>query len=306
MIQRRPAFSLVELLVVIAIIAVLVALLVPAVQKVRESAARMQCQNNLKQLALAVHSYHNTRNRLPHNFLDAALGYGPHHKNWSWLARILPWLEQPNLYRNLDIDNKTLYQSRAYAVARVETFLCPSDTAATQGPRSDAADLGMWNPPDMDAGQTNYKGVAGGNWDWGDPQWHHPGANGTGDGIDNGDGMFFRSDYRYPKSFTAITDGLSNTFMIGEDVPQKTKWCSWPYSNNAIGTCAIAPNAHRPDGADFDQWSWEDTYSFRSRHHGGLHFACADGSVHFIRDSIDLGTYRALASIRGGEVAQAP
>jgi prepilin-type N-terminal cleavage/methylation domain-containing protein/prepilin-type processing-associated H-X9-DG protein len=299
----RPAFSLVELLVVIAIIAVLIGLLLPAVQKVRENAARAQCQNNIKQIALAVHSYHNTQRRLPHNLFD---GYGPHHKNWSWLARLLPFLEQGNLYRSLDIETKTLFQSRDFAVARVEVFLCPSDAAYQQGPRADAADLGMWNPPFMDAGQTNYKGVAGANWDWGDLRWHNAGTNGSGDGADNGDGMFFRSDYRYPKTFAAISDGLSNTFMIGEDVPEKTKWCSWPYSNNAVGTCAIAPNARRPDGSDFDPWSWEDTYSFRSRHSGGLTFALADGSARFISDSIDLSLYRALATIRGGEAAQAP
>jgi prepilin-type processing-associated H-X9-DG protein len=105
---------------------------------------------------------------------------------------------------------------------------------------------------------------------------------------------------------TDITDGTSNTFMIGEDVPSKNRWCSWPYANNAVGTCAIAPNARRPGGGEYDPGDWQNVYSFRSRHSGGLQFAYADGSVHFVSNSIDLSVYRAMATIRGGEVVSAP
>ncbi|MCI0637894.1 MAG: DUF1559 domain-containing protein [Gemmataceae bacterium] len=257
----------------------------------------------MKQLALAVHGFHDSVRHLPVNSL-VGTNYGPHKPNWSWLARVLPYLEQAALHDTARISINTLYQSREQAKAVVAVFLCPSDNAG--GPRPDAADLGVWNPPFMEAGPTNYKGVSGANWAWGEKRWHNIGVNGEWDAFTRGDGLFYRSDYLHKKNLLAITDGTSNTFMIGEDVPEKTKWCSWPYANNAVGTCAIAPNARRLDGKDYDPWDWENNYSFRSRHPGGLHFAFADGSVRFVHDSIALQTYRAMATIQGGEVVSHP
>jgi prepilin-type processing-associated H-X9-DG protein len=94
--------------------------------------------------------------------------------------------------------------------------------------------------------------------------------------------------------------------MIGEDVPSKNIHCAWPFANTANGTCAIAPNCKRPDGTEFAITDWPNVYSFRSLHPGGLHFALADGSVRFISDSIDLPTYRALATINGREAVTVP
>src|SRR5262249_38805010 len=136
--------------------------------------------------------------------------------------------------------------------------------------------------------------------------WRNRGVNGSFDGLSQGDGIFYRSDFTRPLKFVQVTDGTSTTFMIGEDVPAKNQWCSWPYANNAYGTCAIPPNVKRADGLDYPSYDWQNVWSFRSRHSGGVQFACADGSVHFVHDAIALPVYRALATIQGGEAVEAP
>jgi prepilin-type processing-associated H-X9-DG protein len=125
--------------------------------------------------------------------------------------------------------------------------------------------------------------------------------------------MFFRTDILYRLRLSDITDGTSNTFMIGEDVPLLNCWAAWPYANTAVSTCNFPPNLNLDrrygacDAAVVSANSaWANTFGFRSRHPGGLQFAYADGSVHFIREAIDLPTYRALSTIQGGETADAP
>jgi hypothetical protein len=100
---------------------------------------------------------------------------------------------------------------------------------------------------------------------------------------------------------TKITDGTSNTFMIGEVVSEMDIHTSWPYNNNACGTCGIGPNSKTTAGAFYGNGDWPNVYSFRSKHTGGLHFALADGTVRWISDSIPIAMYRALASIAGNE-----
>jgi prepilin-type N-terminal cleavage/methylation domain-containing protein/prepilin-type processing-associated H-X9-DG protein len=305
--SQRPGLTLIELLVVLAILAVLVGLLIPAVQRVREAGNRMHCANNLKQIALAVHAYHDLYKRIPYNQFGP-YGGGPDSYAWSWLARVLPYIEQNDLYVAGQIPEQTLEQSGVIA-AQISIFLCPSDNAGS-GPRLDAGNL-----TGVAVGQTNYKGVSGANW--GDDtdgnggvefatDWRNAGTNGSFDGHSDGDGMFYRMDYLRPLTFIQIGDGTSNTFMIGEDIPSLDQWCSWPYANNAVGTCAIPPNVSAPGGGTYPVWNWQNNESFRSRHPGGLQFAYADGSVHFVSNSIDLATYRALATINGGEVVSAP
>ncbi len=112
----------------------------------------------------------------------------------------------------------------------------------------------------------------------------------------------YRSDVTRPLRLEQITDGASQTFLIGEDVPALNRWATWAYANNAYGTCAVPPNATRPDdGRPFDPDNWGNTWAFRSRHPGGLQFARADGSVRFVRATVPLPVYRALATISGGE-----
>ncbi|MGA2030907.1 MAG: DUF1559 domain-containing protein [Thermoguttaceae bacterium] len=296
--NARAAFTLVELLVVIAIIGVLAGLLIPAVQSAREAARRTACQNNLHQIALAVHQFSGEQGHYPPGQCGGPFGFGSDSRAWSWLARILPYSEENALYREGGLPQKTLSQSGIMG-RQVSLFLCPSDAYSWRGPRTDAGNL-----PGIPVGQTNYKGVSGANWgadasrqsnDIG-TLFPNPGANGSADGMNDGDGILWRSDYTAGLREANVTDGLSHTLLVGEDLPQKNRWCSWPYANNAYGTCAIPPNYTFAD----TNW-WPNTHSFRSAHPAGLNFALADGSVQFISQDIALATYRALATRAGGE-----
>lgn len=305
---RQAGFTLLELLVVLAIIGVLLGLLMSAIQRVRESAARAQCLNNLRQLALAMQDYHDTQGRFPPGQFLGPYGKGPDSYGWSWLARLLPYVEQTNLYQQGRVPTQTL-QDSGIAAWQIKLFLCLSDGSSWSGPRTDAGNLTGFS-----VGQSNYKAVSGANWGADTSQgwpviatdWRNRGTNGSYDGLDNGDGILFRSDYRIPTRMADIKDGSSNTFMLGEDVPALNDYCSWPYANNAYGTCAIPPNAKRPSGGAFPPSDWPNTWSFRSRHPSGLNFAYADGSVHFVDNAIDLSVYRAMATIAGGEAVSAP
>jgi prepilin-type processing-associated H-X9-DG protein len=302
------AFTLIELLVVIGIIGALVGLLVPAVMKVRESANRMSCAHNLRQLAIAIHAYHDADGRLPCGQFLGRYGGGPDSLAWSWLARLLPYVEQQSLYQAGGIPLKTLSQS-GVAGREIRVFLCPTDAGVGAGPRTDAGNLSGFP-----VGRSSYKGVSGANWGADLQQglasiatdWRNRGTNNSFDGLSFGDGVLGRNDVGRPLTLTSIRDGTSNTLMIGEDVQDKNQWLSWPYANNAYGTCAIPPNVKRPGGGEYDPSDWPNTWSFRSRHSGGVQFAYADGSVRFMGDSVALPTYRALATISGGEVVSPP
>jgi prepilin-type N-terminal cleavage/methylation domain-containing protein/prepilin-type processing-associated H-X9-DG protein len=300
--RPRAAFTLIELLVVIAIIGILIALLLPAVQKVRESAARARCANNLKQLAIACHSFHDVEATFPY---DSLVGRNWNNNwdypNWSWLAKILPYIEQDSLFKQGDIPNANLDAHPDVATAKVMTFLCPSDVTIDEGPRTD-----QWNLRPRPVGQTNYKGVIGSTWIYSnEARWNNTYPQGP-DGLEYGDGLFYRNAYQKKRRLENVTDGTSNTFMIGEDVPALNCHCSWPYANGSTGTCSIGPNSKHVDGTPYDPNDWPNVYSFRSRHPGGLQFALADGSVRFISDTIVLATYRAVASADHGEVVSVP
>jgi prepilin-type N-terminal cleavage/methylation domain-containing protein/prepilin-type processing-associated H-X9-DG protein len=310
----RSAFTLIELLVVIALIAVLIGLLLPAVQKVREAASRMQCANNLKQVALACHAYHDTAKRFPPSTLYNA-DEDEKAANWSFLARVLPYIEQDNLYRQTNNCSSTIAQCSTQILSRIDVFLCPSDPVSNRGPSN-------LDPCDgyLPAGVTNIKGVAGANWGggpvgspswWGtDPQWVNPDRGGNYSGIDYGDGIFwvqntFAGDRRTVR-IPDIRDGLSNTFLLGESLASRNVDNIWCHALDAVATCAIDPNARRADGTDYDPDDWPNVYGFSSLHPGGLQFAYADGSVHFISNAIPRPVYRALATRAGGEVVEIP
>jgi hypothetical protein len=299
----------------IAIIATLMGLIAPAVQKVREAANRASCANNLRQVCLAVHHYEAANKRLPHGtvgpFKPVAgqpnYGFGPDSYGWSWLARLLPYVEEGELHQQGGVPNKTLRQSGICA-KRIGVFLCPSDDAYYAGPRLDAGNLDGFA-----VGLANYKGVSGANWgmDKGEGKplntiYKNQGTNGSFDGLIEGDGPMFRADGPLRLRLQHITDGISTTFLLGEDQPSKNRWLSWPYANNSYGTCAVPPNVKKPDGSEYNPLFWHYTWSFRSAHPGGLHFALADGSTRWIANHIDLKIYRGLATIRGAERVGVP
>lgn len=315
---KRQAFTLIELLVVIAIIAVLIALLLPAVQKVREAANRSQCTNNLKQIALAVHNYESTFRSLPGNYWPADDG-GDNSPGdqadktpgaWSWLAYILPFLEQENVYRQGNVTRGSLRQSGVTGTW-IKTFLCPSDSAQSITILGRGADL---YDADMPLAVTNYKGVIGSNQSEG--EWINFGPSGDSDGWGKGDGLFYpgqRLVGQWPSRASVpswiplghVVDGTSNTLMAGEDLPERNIWSGWVFANHANCTAAIPPNQVTDlAGVPYDMWDYANQWSFKSKHPGGVNFAMADGSVRWVANSIPLQTFRALATRAGSEVIQ--
>lgn len=298
---RRLGFTLIELLVVIAIIAILIALLVPAVQKVRESAARTQCSNQIRQLGIATHSYHDVRKSLPRNFSPNTYGYDDNGRSWSWIYQVLPYIEQEPLYKQIvpGAANTPPASFNTYATqhaAVIAVLLCPSDSPAAN-PSFNRANGNTGSG----CGLTNYKGVSGSNWAWG--SYPNNGPTGNNNGLDVGDGLFYRSDFTQKITIQGIADGSSNTLMIGEDIPDLDTHCGWPRSNYANGTCAIPlNNCLRPGNPGFNNpGDWPNVYSFKSRHTGGANFAWGDARVTFVSDSIDINVYRAMATRAGSE-----
>jgi prepilin-type N-terminal cleavage/methylation domain-containing protein len=322
--RGRRAFTLIELLVVIAIIAVLIGLLLPAVQKVREAASRASCGNNLHQIALACENYHDQNGVYPagqygdYNQPNAFGGPFENSMAWSWLAFTLPYIEQGNVFTSGNIPNTRLNQSTAVS-AVIKTFLCPSDTLYGRGPQQEISHY--LRSPGLLVGMTNYKGVQGANFCF--SPFANNGVGGPGIGGQasnycenwyNGDGLIFPMVWEKPIRVTDITDGTSNTFIVGEDVFLPTSYgntrfgrgYAWAHSVETSMTCAIPPNNVSPGSAPALLTDFRQTNGFKSQHTGGVQFATADGSVHFVSDKIPLGLYRALATKGGGETVQLP
>jgi prepilin-type N-terminal cleavage/methylation domain-containing protein/prepilin-type processing-associated H-X9-DG protein len=292
---RRRGFTLIELLVVIAIIAVLIGLLLPAVQKVREAAARTKCFNNLKQIGVALQNYHDTAKAFPAGYNSGISGTTDTGPGWGWAAAILPQIEQGSLSSTIHFDQPI--ESAINAAPRVTPlalYLCPSDTALPTWTTSSYSAGGMPGPPICTVASANYVAVYG----------HSDPTSGLSDPASSAEGCFFRNSQIAIKD---ITDGTSNTFLVGERSVQMGP-ATWVGSvtgaqiyTAGFGAVEDGPGmtlgqVNRPPGS-----SDQEANEYSSRHSGGANFLFADGHVTFIAAGIDRTIYKALATRANGE-----
>jgi prepilin-type N-terminal cleavage/methylation domain-containing protein len=316
--SRRRAFTLVELLVVIAIIGVLVALLLPAVQAAREAGRRMQCGNNLKQIGLAMHNYHDVNRQLPFAsgyHYNAATNLLEPARTGTWAAFILPFLEEQAVFDLFDFKQPMWNAANDKAVISiVRTYLCPSDPISREPILKNRPEVGSSNPTQTLA--LSYPASMGPTAPYECPlcpagstpspgNWCCQGALFGTLPAANSVGMFGR----YPKgyAFADVKDGLSKTFMCGETIP---KHCGWngAYCNNFNVAGTVAPlNTMDDDGGNPMLPSFYQTACmFKSLHPAGGHFLMGDGSVHFVDELIDFRLYNNLGTRAGGELAELP
>ena len=327
---RRSAFTLIELLVVIAIIAVLLGLLLPAVQMARESGARAQCSNNLHQIGIALHLYHDANDTFPPGYVDGNTDptstpdndVGP---GWGWGAFLLPYLEQSGVHSQINFSQGVgVGSNTAISQFHLKVYECPSDPFQQAFP---VYDSNFTNPIAVVA-HGNYVGCNG--WEecfngaGGDPQ-PGPGDDGlSGVYGQAGRGLFYRNSRT---RLASVKDGVSYTIFVGERSGNHSPstWTgavpggrcpAWmagqavyspppgpAYDNADFGEALVLAhcNATHLPSADFPIYDPDTFYSMHTPK--GANFLFGDGSVHFLTSGINPTTYQALGTIAGGEVA---
>lgn len=334
----RSGFTLVELLVVIAIIGVLVALLLPAVQAARESGRRMQCSNNIKQIALGVHNHHDQTGSMP-----PIVGFSV---GWGWLPFMLPHIEEQGLYDTIRFTSEVCCNSQSAAHrARIPTFTCPSDPTKSKTwtdrgvPASTCTDGSgvAWTNPNVVAQPSHYLGSFGDGfivgdtvgYTWGPSAKSNYGCGGCSQtsgggavgancpepGTGFGGGPNHRGYWNYLNNsprikFSDVTDGLSNTIMVGHIAPLASGFdMVWFTTTGNVNGTSLPINFNiRPSMAQGSFYCpgcnpnqpWRGR-GFQSHHRGVCLFAFGDGSVTVLAETIDMKVYNALGSRAGGE-----
>jgi prepilin-type N-terminal cleavage/methylation domain-containing protein/prepilin-type processing-associated H-X9-DG protein len=303
---HRTAFTLIEILVVIAIIAILIGLLLPAVQKIREAAHRLQCKNNLKQIGLAFHNYHATNECFPAGFVSRAAAVdGPSlGSGWGWGAQLLPYLEQDNLHRQIDFTKDIADPANAHArVTSLKVFRCPSDGPPT--PTTTVRNAS--GNPICDVAFGNYVGVAG--------VYEVSSYPDTSNGSPGS--LLRNSNVRV----TDITDGSSQTVFVGERAwmwkgKVRSPLTTWTGAvTNAVIPQTLNPslgfevegvmvltNSGTVSEGRVPNNTLDHVEDANSNHPQGVNFLFGDGSVRSIQNTISPAVWVGITTRSGGEV----
>ncbi|HUQ68100.1 MAG TPA: DUF1559 domain-containing protein [Planctomycetaceae bacterium] len=301
--MRHRGFTLIELLVVIAIISLLIALLLPAVQQAREAARRTQCRNNLKQLGLSLHNYHDTHGAFPPGWIGAnAAGSNTHAPSgFGWAAHLLPQVDQSALYNQMDFKASCFDPvNNALAVKTVlAVYRCPTDPSTNLWKMVDESDPPVFMTNLPTANYVGSFGTQGFEEICVDPPF--PAAQCQGDGV------------FYHNSVTRIrdlTDGSSNTLLVGEhrtdtravvtlggsEPEWHSTWVGYVAGGDEAAARILGVSDHTPNHPalhieDYSSW-----------HTGGVYLLMGDGHVRFLSDNVDLKVWQGIATRGGGEL----
>jgi len=268
--RRANGFTLIELLVVIAIIAVLIALLLPAVQQAREAARRTQCRNNMHQLGLALHNYHDTHSCFPPGMVAQA--YISAEFGWAWAAMVLPFLDETAVYNACNFSQAACHANTSNDTARKSTlaqFWCPSDPSP------------------------NYESNYGGHG----RSCYAANQGSCGAGLTwCTDGIMYRNSRTRIRD---VRDGTSQTVIVGEMCLLETSY-RWGLANAYTSTTRYMNNPINAAYPGNPTYPWQTAYG--SFHEGGAFFLLADGAVRFLSENIDAGTYKALGTRANNEL----